>query len=78
MVALDFMKMFILGFAAKLFYFENNKVRKSFVICEIVLAEKQQQKALIQGREVPCHVDLTVLSISQKTVTFDHNLTPFT
>ena len=25
-----------------------------------------------------CHVDFTVLSIFQKTVTFDHNLTPFT
>ena len=24
------------------------------------------------------HVELTVLSIFQKTVTFDHNLTPFT
>ena len=24
------------------------------------------------------HVDLTVLSIFQKTVTFDHNMTPFT
>ena len=32
----------------------------------------------IYGLDSISHVDLTVLPIFQKTVTFDHNMTPFT